>query len=248
MTRSSYIVLHLFTRQLRRFQSLYHSFALKEARDTIPEKWVNAQGALYLTYAARSWSEIRGLAAALVDGMFAYHCSHGQYDPLLLVLDSALARQVHDFPLLLAEAADYGVTVILTTGSLAELAELAPGGDGAALASRFAHQLWYPPHDRMMAEHMAWLYGTELPQAVESSHPESQLVFDSYEVLAWPRERVLLYTRRERPYRCLAQQLTLPADWPQNAPPAPPKQAFAPRNSEDWLPLGIDAFMPLIRW
>ena len=119
---------HLFTRQLQRYQSLYHTFALRAARDIVPEKWVNAQGALYLTYGHRKWSEVQGLAAALVDGMFAYHCSHGEYDPLLLVLDTALARQIHHFPTLLTEAADYGVTVILTAGSLAELAELAPDG------------------------------------------------------------------------------------------------------------------------
>ncbi len=235
---------HLFTRQMRRYQPMYHTFALGAARDTVPEKWVNAQGTLYLTYANRSWSEIRGLAAALVDGMFTYHCSHGQYDPLLLVLDTALAQQIHYFPMLLAEAADYGVTVILTTNSLAELAELAPDGDGPAFASRFAHQLWYPPHDRMTAEHMAWLYGTELLQVSEGSRPEPQLALTPHEVLAWPHERVLLYTRRERPYRCIAQQLTLPADWPQNAPPVPPKLASVPRNSDDWLPLGIDGFMP----
>jgi hypothetical protein len=235
---------HLFVRQLRRYQPLYHTFSLGAARDTVPEEWVNARGALYLTYANRSWSEIGGLAAALVDGMFTYHCSHGQYDPLLLVLDTELARQVHDFPLLLGAAADYGVTVILTTGSLAELSELSPDGNGAALASHFAHQLWYPPHDQLTAEHMAWLYGTELSQASEGSRRESQLALPPNEVLAWPRECVLLYTRRERPYRCIAQQLSLPADWPQNAPPAPPKQASAPRKSDDWLPLGIDGFIP----
>jgi len=69
-------------------------------------------------------------------------------------------------------------------------------------------------------------------------------VWTPEELLAWPRERVLLYTRRERPYRCIAQQLRLPADWPQNAPPPPPKQASVPRKSNDWLPLHIDGFMP----
>ncbi|MCA9936743.1 MAG: hypothetical protein KC415_22565 [Anaerolineales bacterium] len=235
---------HLFCRQLRPYQSLYHTFSLKSAQDTIPAKWVSAQGALYLTYAHRSWAEVNGLAAALVDGMFAYHCTHGEYKPLLLVLDAALARWIHQFPMLLTEAANYGVNVILTTNSLAELAELAPDGDGAAFASHFAHQLWYPPHDRMTAEHMAWLYGTELSQTVAGSNPEPKMALTPNEMLAWPRENVLLYTRRERPYRCIAQQLRLPDDWPQNAPPVPPKQARAPRKHEDWLPLGIDGFMP----
>ncbi len=235
---------HLFARQLRPYQSLYHTFSLKSGRDTIPTKWVNAQGALYLTYAHRSWSETSGLAAALVDGVFTYHCSHGEYKPLLLVLDTTLARQIHQFPTLLAEAADYGVTVILTARSLAELTELAPDDDGAALAGHFAHQLWYPPHDQKTAEHMAWLYGTELSQTVAGSSPEPQMVLASQELLAWQCERVLLYTRRERPYRCIAHQLRLPDEWPQNAPPVPPKRVHAPRKDDDWLPLGIDGFMP----
>ncbi|MCZ7674108.1 MAG: hypothetical protein M5U34_46780 [Chloroflexi bacterium] len=63
------------------------------------------------------------------------------------------------------------------------------------------------------------------------------------ELLAWPRERVLLYTRRERPCRCLAQQLLLPPDWPRRAPPLPPRQVSMPRNAHAWLPLAIEKLM-----
>jgi hypothetical protein len=139
----------------------------------------------------------------------------------------------------LTEAATYGITIILTAESLPALNTLAADGDGAALAGRFAHQVWYPPRDRQTAEHMAWSYGTELPQTAEDSHPEPKLMLAPHEVLAWSSEQVLVYTRQERPYCFLAEQVTLPADILLRLPPIPPRHTPPPRDHLAWLPPGF---------
>lgn len=233
----------LFGRQLHRYQGLYHAFTTLKGRDILPEKWAQAKGTVYLTYPETTWPEMAGLTAALVDGLFSAHCRYGNYEPMLLVLDAALAQRLSNFPAWLTMAAAYGVTIILKAASLAELHLLAPDEDGAGLAGQFAHQVWYPSHDQQTAEHMTWLYGSQLRQTDEGHPLPPEPVLTPPELLAWPRERVMVYTRQERPYRFLAESVTVPADWPQRPPPLSPQSAAEPRDFASWLPIGIDAFM-----
>ena len=232
-------VLHFFsffTRQLQRYQKMYASFAVDPGEDVLPHTWIQQQGSLYLTFSPAQLPELSGLAAALVDGLFRYHQSYGRYDNLLLVMDAAFARRLPAIEQLLIEAAAYGVTVILTADSLSTLHSLAADADGAALAGRFAHQLWYPPHDRQTAAHMAWLYGTQPREGDRSPGP----VLAAETFLAWPRERVLVYTRRERPYRFLAEQVRMPPDLTILPPPVPPRPVARVRDYHDWLPLHLE--------
>jgi hypothetical protein len=185
-------------------------------------------------------ADLSGLAAAIVDGIHRYHLTHGGYEPLLLVMDAAFARLLPPIEQLLVEAAGYNITVILTAESLSALDNLAEDGDGAVLAGRFAHQVWYPPHDQQTAAHMVWLYGTELWE--EGMSPRQ--VLSPEELLAWPRDQVLVYTRRERPYRFLAERVTIPADLPIRPAPVPPKPPSLPRRPDSWLPLHV-LTMPL---
>lgn len=233
-------VLHcftFFTWHLQRYQKMYASFAMDPGEDVIPPTWIQKKGSLYLTFSLAQLPEQSGLAAALVDGLFRFHQTHGCYENLLLVMDAAFARQLPPIEQLLIEATAYGVTVILTADSLLDLHLLATDTDGAALAGRFAHQLWYPPYDWQTAAHMAWLYGTRLQQGDASGETIEALAPEA--LLAWPRVQVLVYTRRERPYRFLAQQVTIPADLPILAAPARPRLTPEPRDHLAWLPLHL---------
>jgi hypothetical protein len=172
----------LFTRQMQRYQKLYASFTVETAADVLPGNWIQQKGSLYLTIPPAELFELSGLAAALVDGVVRYHFSHGRYEKLLLVLDATLAGWLPPMAQLLVEAAAYGITVVLTAHSLQALNALDPDADGAALAGRFAHQVWYPPHDRQTAGHMAWLYGTRI---ADQDGSLKQAVTPG-EWLAWP--------------------------------------------------------------
>ncbi|MFZ0545028.1 MAG: hypothetical protein WAM60_06305 [Candidatus Promineifilaceae bacterium] len=229
----------LFRHQMARYQHLYGSFFIDNTINTIPKTWVEEKGSLYLTFSPAEMADLSGLAAAIVDGIHRYHLTHGGYEPLLLIIDAAFARVLPPIEQLLVEAAEYNITVILTADSLSALNNLAESGDGAALAGRFAHQVWYPPHDPQTAAHMAWLYGTEL---WEAGKPPRQLLSPE-EPMAWPRDRVLVYTRRERPYRFLAERVTIPADLTIRPAPVPPKSPSLPRRPDSWLPLHVLAML-----
>lgn len=230
----------LFCHQMARYQHLYGSFFVDNTINTIPKTWVEAKGSLYLTFSPDEMADLSGLAAAIVDGIHRYHLTHGGYEPLLLIIDAAFARLLPSIEQMLVEAAGYNITVILTADSLSALNNLAENGDGALLAGRFAHQVWYPAHDQQTAAHMVWLYGTEL---WEEDKPPRQ-VLPPGELRAWPRDRVLVYTRRERPYRFLAEQVTIPSDLPIRPAPVPPKPPSPPRSVDKWLPLHV-LTMPL---
>ena len=230
----------LFARQMRPYQKTYASFVVEKAEDVIPHNWSKQKSTLYLTSPLTQQGELAGLTAALVDGIRQHHHTHGRYQNLLLVMDAALAQRLPPVEQLLTEAAAYGITVILTAVSLAALDSLDTDGDGGALAGRFAHQVWYPPHDRQTAEHMAWLYGTRLRQTDDEYPAPPDMALNPHEVLAWPVERVLVYTRRERPYRFLAEQVTVPTDLPVRAAPSPPRAASTPRSPRDWLPPNLE--------
>ena len=221
-----------FSHQLWRYQEAYNTFATPEIKGAVvPEKWTGQKGSVYLTYTASQLAEIDGLAAAIVNSQLAEHQTYGGGQPMLLVLDAALAGRLPHFAQLLATAADYGITIILITPSLAALATKAPAGSGATLAGQFAHQLWYPPRDRETAAHMAWRYGTCLYE-----DGETVPVVSAEEMMAWPEDHVLLVTQRERPYCVLGQPVKLPEDFPQRQPPVPPPTAAMPRIYGRWLP------------
>lgn len=223
----------LFARQMRRYQKTYSSFAIEQAEDVLPHDWAKEPNAVYLTYSLNNQQKLAGLTAALIDGLRRYYHTYGRYSPLLLVLDTTLAYRLPSIEQILAEATIYGITVVLTAVSLSSLNKLAADSDGAALAGRFAHQVWYPSHDRQTADHIAWLYGTKLTQAGEDS---TELVVNPHEILAWPNQQVLVYTRQERPYRFLAERVTMPTDLQLRLPPEPPQVTPTPRDHLAWLP------------
>lgn len=147
------------------------------------------------------------------------------------MLDTSLASRLPHFVQFLATAADYGITVILTTPSLSALDALMPAGSGATVAAQFAHQLWYAPRDRETAVYMAARYGTRL-----NSSSEAVLYLTPEEILAWPEDQLLLVTERERPYVVLGHPVQLPADIQQRQPPRPPMAEKTPRRYDEWVP------------
>ena len=51
---------------------------------------------------------------------------------------------------------------------------------------------------------------------------------------------MLVYTRRERPYRFLAEQVRMPPDLTILPPPVPPRPVARVRDYHDWLPLHLE--------
>ncbi len=230
----------LFARQLWRYQAAYDVFVIDGTREpVVPEKWVAVNGSVYLTYSTIQLADLSGLVAAMVDNLLQGHQTFGDGRQMLVILDVSLARWLHNFVELLPVASDYGLTIILTAPSLAALVALAPNGSGSALAGQFAHQLWYPPRDRQTAEHMAGRYGTHLTEGGEVAPALSP-----EQMMAWTDGKVLLVTRRERPYCVIGSPVRLPEDLPQRQPPLPPQIAALPRIYDGWLPEGLDLTPP----
>ena len=221
-----------FCHQLWPYQAGYDAFALAaDKAGIVPERWFRHKQTLYLTYPANQMAEMAGLVATLVRSQLLEHETYGGGQPLLLVLDTSLARRLPNFWQFLATAADYGITVVLTAPSLASLALVSLGSSGETVVSPFAHQLWYAPRERETAVYMATRYGTQL-----NSDGEPVPVLTPEEVLGWSNEDLLLLTRQERPYLVLGQPVTLPEDFPQRQPPRPPTAGDLPRTYDSWLP------------
>lgn len=221
-----------FSHELWRYQEAYDTFATPEVREAIvPEKWTKQKGTVYLTYTPSQLAEMAGLVAAIVSSQVAEHQTYGGGQPLLLVLDAALASRLPHFAQLLATAADYGITVVLIIPSVTALDKISPAGSGQMLAGQFAHQLWYPPRDSATAAQMACRYGTRLGE-----NGETLPAVSAEELMAWPEDHILLVTRRERPYCVIGQPVRLPEDFPNRQPPLRPPSAATPRIYDRWLP------------
>jgi hypothetical protein len=228
----------LFCRALSPYQRLYPTLDMEESEALLPHDWMTQPRSLYVTYPYAKQLAIAGITAAFIEGVRQYHHTYGRFQKLLLVLPVDIARRLPPLEQLLTEASAYGITVVLTAPSLVALDALALEGNGASLAGHFAHQVWYPPHDQATAVHMSWLYGTQLQKPdVLSGEKESneKAALDPEMFLACPREQVLVYTRRERPYRFVANQVKRPADLPERLAPIPPKVVVTPRDTSAWL-------------
>ncbi len=228
----------LYCRALAPYQRLYPTLDMEESEALLPHDWMTQPRSLYVTYPYAKQLALAGITAALIEGVRQYHHTYGRFQKLLLVLPADIARRLPPLEQVLTEAASYGITIVLTAPSLSALDALAEDGNGAALAGRFAHQVWYAPNDQATAAHLSWLYGTQLQNLNDpSSGPEcsekAALAWEAF--LAWPREQVLVYTRRERPYRFVANQVKRPADLPERLAPIPPKVAATPRDTSAWL-------------
>ena len=228
----------LFCRELVPYQKLYATLDMQESEALLPHDWLTQPHSLYVTYPYAKQLALAGVTAALVEGVRQYHHTYGRFQKLLLVLPDDIARRLPPLDQVLTEASSYGITVVLTAPSLPALDALAADGEGATLAGRFAHQVWYPPNDQATAAHLSWLYGTKLQKSSESigeteSREKAALAPEAF--LVWPREQVLVYTRRERPYRFVANQVKRATDLPQRLAPVPPKVVAAPRHPTAWL-------------
>lgn len=221
-----------FSHQLWRYQEAYATFALPpDSEGVVPEQWFREKKTLYLTYTTSQMAEMAGLVAAIIHSQLVAHQTFGSGRPLLLVLDAALASRLPHLTQFLTTAADFGITVVLTTPSLAALAALTLTGSGETLAGQFAHQLWFAPRDRETAEHISTRYGTSLNKAGE---PVPALPAE--EMLGWADEALLVVTRQERPYVFIGQAVKLPEDFPQRQPPLLPTAGSEPRTYDKWLP------------
>ncbi|MFZ1399879.1 MAG: type IV secretion system DNA-binding domain-containing protein, partial [Candidatus Promineifilaceae bacterium] len=221
-----------FCHQLWPYQAAYDAFALlTDKASIVPEHWFRQKQTLYLTYPTRQMAEMAGLVATIVHSQLLAHQTFGGGQPLLLVLDTSLASRLPHFTRFLATAADYGITVVLTTPSLASLSNVSPGSSAETVVSQFAHQLWYAPRERETAVYLATRYGTQL-----NSDGEPVPALTPGELLGWSDEQLLLLTRQERPYLVLGQPVTLPEDFPQRQPPRPPTAGGTPRTYDSWLP------------
>lgn len=241
----------LFCQALAPYQRLYPTLDMEESEALLPHDWMTQPRSLYVTYPYAKQLAIAGITAALIEGVRQYHHTYGRFQKLLLVLPADIAKRLPPLEQVLTEASAYGITVVLTAPSLAALDALAADGSGAALAARFAHQVWYPPHDQATAAQMSWLYGTQLqspndPSGEAERSEKAALVQEMF--LAWPREQVLVYTRRERPYRFIANQVKRPSDLPERLAPIPPKVAATPRDTSAWFSglIGMPYLLPEI--
>ncbi|MFZ1400853.1 MAG: hypothetical protein WAS33_28375 [Candidatus Promineifilaceae bacterium] len=228
----------LFCRELAPYQELYATLDMENSETLLPHDWMTQPHSLYVTYPYAKQLAMAGITAALIEGVRQYHHTYGRFQKLLLVLPADIAQRLPPLAQVLTEASAYGITVVLTAPSLPALDVLAADGDGAALAGRFAHQVWYPPHDQATAAHLSWLYGTQLQKSsdpVRETESSEKAALAPEAFLAWPREQVLVYTRRERPCRFVANQVKRAADLPQRLAPVPPKVVAAPRDPTAWL-------------
>ena len=221
-----------FCHQLWPYQATYDALALSpDKAGIVPEHWFREKQTLYLTYSASQLAEMAGLVATIVHSQLRAHETFGGGQPLLLVLDTSLARRLPNLSQFLATAADYGITIVLTAPSLATLANVSPGSSAETVVSQFAHQLWYAPRERETAVYLATRYGTQL-----NSDGEPVPVLTPEELLGWSDDQLLLLTRQERPYLVLGQPVKLPEDFPQRQPPRPPTAGDLPRTYDSWLP------------
>ncbi|MCB0013032.1 MAG: hypothetical protein KDE34_14065 [Anaerolineales bacterium] len=239
----------LFCRALAPYQRLYPTLAMEASEALLPHDWMTQPRSLYVTYPYAQQLALAGFTAALIEGVRQYHHTYGRFQQLLLVLPTDMAQHLPPLEQMLTEASAYGITVVLTAPSLAALDALAADGNGAALAGRFAHQVWYPPHDQATAAHMSWHYGTRLQSSnglLDEAESNEKAALAPEMFLGWPREQVLVYTRRERPYRFIANQVKRPADLPERPAPIPPKIVTTPRNSSAWLSglIGLPYLLP----
>lgn len=240
-----------FSRQLQRYQEQFQTITMDFPEEVISRDWVDNHSTIYLTYDHETLAELKGLMAAIITGLVRYHLSHGQYRPMLLVIESVIAGCIQHFNEFLRLCHTYGIVVLLYAQTSDDVALLSGGEPIGSILGHFRHQLWYGTTDPKTADRMAVIYGTQLAatcltcQHREQSEgetagqpsPATQAAMTPAEFMALPEDRVLVATHRQQLYRFIGRRIVL-ADEARRvkAPPIPLKIAPEPRQYTVWVP------------
>ncbi|MCA9986499.1 MAG: type IV secretory system conjugative DNA transfer family protein [Anaerolineales bacterium] len=223
-----------FSRQMRRYQAHFDTICPEQVtKDILPRDWAGRKGTVYIGYDPAALAKLGGLIASIVAALVRYHLSYGQAQRLLVALDENVARHINHLEAWLRLLRDYEVMVRLAVPAATALQENRGPQRQDALLAHFDHQLWYPPNDLTTATAMSALLGVSWSPAGPGS--QSQAMMTPAELMALPKDKVLVLTRRERQYRFLAYRVQLDeAETEVKPPPLPPKRPASLRYLMDW--------------
>jgi hypothetical protein len=241
-----------FARLLQPYQSHYDMVCpLPTGHDglVIPPGWVKQKCTLYLTHDEEVLRETVGMFAAIISALLRYHMTHGDYRPLLLVLNQTMALRLRHLDSLLEMVGKYGIVVLLYVPSLAGLRSVVGAEQLPGFLTYFAHQIWYAPREPETAEILSGLYGTKLSTNKQNSPSPgyeqengerkgatTEPVLTPVEMMALPRDNVVVLTQTARQVRFIAQATEPPFSVAPLPPPLPPRPKFQVRKIPDWLP------------
>jgi hypothetical protein len=250
-----------FTTRLFGYQKHIDTICPSSRDKVVPPDWVNRKATLYITYSLSELQGVGGVVAAILAGLMRYHKKHGRGQRLLIAIDEMAAVRLRNLEIYLATTGGYGITMLLYAQALAQLEGIYGQAGTEAILSNCAHQLWYVPNDIATARHMSALYGTTLkanrsftltrrpslpkdekgqpvtiPQTSVSESLQEQPLLSATEMMALPREQVMVLTERERQMRFLGWRLD-PRPILHQLPPAPPAPVVVtgPRRHTAWL-------------
>ena len=250
-----------FTTRLYNYQKHIDTIAPRRPFNCVPLNWVQKRATIYITYNLTELQGVGGVVAAILAGLMRYHMAHTSLPYRMLVaVDELAAVRLGNLETYLATVGGYGVTMLLYTQSIAQLEGIYGRSGTEAILANVAHQVWYPPNELETARRVSALYGTQRrpnrsyssarryatggqagqgagyqDYSVGQTMREEPLLKPT-EVMALPKDQVIVITEKERQYRFIGQRVN-PLDQVKDAPPPPtPRQVVpAERVYTTWL-------------
>lgn len=224
-----------FTTRLSSYQKHIDTIAPTDDRYLIPPDWNAKNGTIYITYSLQDLQGAGGVVASIIAALLRTQMQKAQRERLLVAIDELPALGLRNIADYLATTGGYGITLLLYAQSVSQLREMYGREGCQAILSNCAHQVWYPPAEMASAEMMSRLYGMTLRPAPShsSSTGARQLQRDGNralltntnqsaswswqekpellptQMMALPKEKVLVTTLQDRRYTLIADRLNM---------------------------------------
>lgn len=257
-----------FTTRLSAYQKHIDTIAPTDDRHLIPPNWNAQNGTIYITYSLQDLQGAGGVVASIIAALLRTQMQKAQRERLLVAIDELPALGLRNVADYLATTGGYGITLLLYAQSISQLRELYGQAGCQAILSNCVHQVWYPPAEMASAEMMSRLYGmtlrpapsqsssigarqwqrdggkallTNTNQSASWSWQEKPELLPS-QMLALPKEKVLVTTLQDKRYTLIADRLNMIPLFGQL--PATdflhlPKPHYPARVYTDWQSVGV---------
>jgi hypothetical protein len=254
-----------FTTRLFPYQKHIDTICPTTPANVLPPDWVSHKSTLYITYSLVDLQGVGGVVAAILAGLMRDHVTRGRKQRLLVAIDEMAAVKLRRLDTYLATVASAGITMLLYSQSMSQIEGIYGPADAQTIITNCDHQLWYPANDFRTAQHISAQYGTSLrpsrsystvdralrqdngrlktvPQrSVNESMVEAPTLSPT-EVMALPKDQVIVFTKQERQVRFIGKRLDPRAAFkllPMSFRPAVPRTG--PRRYTDWSVTAVTA-------
>ncbi|MGB1249630.1 MAG: type IV secretory system conjugative DNA transfer family protein, partial [Candidatus Promineifilaceae bacterium] len=258
------------TTRLAMYQKHIDTIAPPDACRLIDPTWAANHGTIYLTYSLQELQGAGGVVASIIAALLRQQMEATSRRRLLVAIDELPALGLKNIVNYLATMGGFGVTLLLYVQSIAQLRELYGREGTRSVLSNCTHQIWYPPAEMETAEVMSKLYGMTLRANPSQSSSTSsrqlrngrgeQTLSTNYnegasyawqekaellpsQMMALPREQVLVSTLADKRYLFMGQRLNpipLFDSLPSPAPLHLPVARYTDRNYLDWAALAAN--------